>query len=86
MLSCDLHDYLEIICMFHYEVLITVKNGTDIEGKAVDVGLFFGRITAAREEVLKIESEAGTEAVLVEQIKMFEVLTPGARFKQVSFG
>ncbi|BDX07526.1 Rho-binding antiterminator [Planctobacterium marinum] len=79
MLSCDLHDYLEIICMFHYEVSITLKNDTDIDGKALDVGL-----NAERQEVLTLESKSGIEAVLVEQIKLIEVLTPGARFKQVS--
>ena len=37
IISCELHDYLEIACLYHYQVKLTLKNQHLIEGKALDV-------------------------------------------------
>ena len=36
-ISCELHDYLEIACLYGYQVKLTLKDDRIIEGKAVDV-------------------------------------------------
>ena len=43
MLHCDLHDYLEIACMYNYRVKLVFKTGATVEGKAMDVKLNDGR-------------------------------------------
>jgi Rho-binding antiterminator len=43
MLHCDLHDYLEIACMYNYRVELVFKTGATVEGKAMDVKLNDGR-------------------------------------------
>ena len=80
VLSCDKHDYLEIICMFHYLVKVTEKTGTVIEGKAVDV-----QITDEKQEALLIQSLDDETLIATDNIATIDVLTPGARFKQIVF-
>lgn len=80
MLSCDKHDYLEIVCMFHYLVQVTEKTGTVTEGKAVDV-----QITDEKQEALLVQSLDDETFIVTDNIATIDVLTPGARFEQVVF-
>lgn len=83
ILSCDLHDYLEIACMFHYQVeVLTIENEV-ITGIAKDV-----KTLPDKKEVLILQSEHPQTALIeirVTSMKHLKVLTPGARFEQVSF-
>ncbi|MCC4264303.1 Rho-binding antiterminator [Oceanimonas baumannii] len=36
MMSCEQHDYLEIACLYHYEVRLTLTTGEYITGVALD--------------------------------------------------
>ena len=36
MLSCQQYDYIEIACMYHYPVKLTMKSGTIVQAKALD--------------------------------------------------
>lgn len=79
VLSCDLHDYLEIICMFHYQVRLTLEDGTTVVGEAVDV------TSKAPNEWLSVRM-IQNELVQVEvaDIALITVLTEGARFKEMN--
>lgn len=77
-ISCDLHDYLEIACMYHYQVKLQLKDNQSLEGKAVDV------ITIDKCEYLVIDADQRREIELTQLVKL-QVLTPGAKFKEVRF-
>ncbi|SJM92666.1 Modulator of Rho-dependent transcription termination [Crenothrix polyspora] len=77
-ISCDLHDYIEIACLYGYQVKLTLKNQQSIEGKAVDI------ITADKREYLLIDNGEHQRIELTELAKM-QVLTPNAQFTEMIF-
>lgn len=79
-ISCELHDYLEIACMYGYRVRLTIKNHQTIEGKAIDTVT-----TAEKREYLVIDNGHKKHEVELNQLVKMEVLTPNAKFKKVSF-
>lgn len=80
IISCDLHDYIEIACMHHYRVELELKGGEILDGKAVDV------ITSPeKREFLVIESGGQKQEVELTQLHKMTALTPNASFKEVEF-
>jgi len=78
-ISCDLHDYLEIACLYGYQVRLTLKDHHIIEGKAIDTVT-----TAEKQEYLLIDA-GQQQQVKLSQLKKLQVLTPHAKFKEVLF-
>lgn len=39
MISCELHDYIEIACLYRMQVKLKLKNGQLYEGEATDIQL-----------------------------------------------
>jgi Rho-binding antiterminator len=86
-ISCDDYDYLEIACLYAYEVKLQLKSGETVEGKAITTG-----INEHKQEYLLIESQVQEEAnssskqqVLLSQLSAMDVLTPNAKFRSVVF-
>lgn len=50
-IDCDLHDYLEIACMYHYCLRIELTDGTYLDAKALTTCT-----TADKEEFLLVEN------------------------------
>ena len=78
-ISCELHDYVEVVCMYGYQLKLTLKDGRIVEGKAVDI-----MNSPEKREYLMIDNGTRQQVDLTELAKM-EVLTPNARFNQVTF-
>ncbi|MDH5552691.1 MAG: Rho-binding antiterminator [Nitrosomonas sp.] len=78
-IACELHDFIEVACMYGYQVQLTLKDGQVIEGKAVD-------ITTSKEkrEYLIINHDQEQQVELTQLTKLV-VLTPNAQFKEVNF-
>ena len=77
--SCDLHDHIEVVCMYGYQVKLELKNQQIIEGKAIDI------ITSPeKREYLLIKNETEQKVELTQLAKL-QVLTPNAQFKEVNF-
>jgi Rho-binding antiterminator len=80
MMSCNEHDYIEIACMYHYPIKLTMKTGEVIAGIALDT-----QRNDAREECIKV-SVAGAESMLVlDNISTLEVCIENPHFQRVSF-
>lgn len=78
-ISCELHDFVEVACMYRYQLKLILKNNQVIEGKAIDiVNSPEGR------ECLVIDSDSRQQIELTRLTRM-EVLTPNARFSEVVF-
>jgi Transcriptional antiterminator len=77
--ACDLHDFIEIACMYHYQVKLTLKDQTSIEGKAIDT-----LISSDKREYLVIDT-GQKQQIELNQLRKLQVLTPKAQFTEVSF-
>lgn len=78
-IACDLHDYIEIACMYGYQVKLTLKDQTTIEGKAIDT-----LSTPEKQEYLVID-DGQKQRIELSQLKKLQVLTPKAQFTEVVF-
>ena len=79
LISCALHDYIEISCLYGYQLKLLLKNQQIIAGKAIDI-----LTDPEKKEYLLLESDQQKKIELTE-IKQLQVLTPGAKFHTVSF-
>lgn len=78
-ISCALHDYIEVSCLYGYQVKLLLHDKQTITGKAVDI-----ISSAEKREYLLLESLPPIKIELTE-IKQLQVLMPGAKFQTVSF-
>ena len=78
-ISCDLHDFEEVACMYGYQLKLILKNDQIIEGKAIDIVN-----SPEKNECLVIDSDTRQQVELIRLAKM-EVLTPNAKFSEVIF-
>ena len=81
MISCDQHDYIEIVCLYHYPIRLTLKSGKTIEGTAQDT-----QRNQAREECIKLSTQAGEQWVVLGELKQLEVLVDNPHLGRVVFG
>ena len=78
-ISCELHDYVEIACMYGYRVMLEFKDGQSLEGKAVDV------ITTAEKREFLVLDVGHKQQVELNQLVKMTTLTPNASFKEITF-
>lgn len=78
-IACDMHDYIEIACMYQYQVKLTLKDNQSIEGKAVDT-----LTTPEKHEYLVID-DGQKQQIELNRLKKLQVLTDNAQFKEVVF-
>lgn len=80
MISCNQHDYIEIVCMYHYPIKLTLKSGDILQGIAVDT-----QRNERRTECIKIEVEGVEQLVVLEEIKILEVVVENPHLQKVIF-
>lgn len=80
MISCDQHDYVEIACMYHYPIQLTLKSGHIVEGIAVDTVR-----NEQRDECIKIESKNNVQLVVLSELESLEVCIENPHFQHVVF-
>jgi len=78
-ISCELHDFVEVACMYGYQLKLTLKNNQVIEGKAIDI-----INSPERRECLVIDNDSRQQIELTQLARM-QVLTPNAKFNEVVF-
>ncbi|MDR7091878.1 Rho-binding antiterminator [Cellvibrio fibrivorans] len=80
MISCNQHDYIEIVCMYHYPIKLTLKSGDIIHGIAQDT-----QRNDNRDECIKIDIDGVEQLVVLEEIKMLEVMMENTHLQKVTF-
>ncbi|MCK9609289.1 MAG: Rho-binding antiterminator [Methylomonas sp.] len=78
-IACDLHDYIEIACLYHYQVVLTLRDQQTIEGKAIDT------LTSTEKREYLIIDNGQKQQIELNQLKKLQVLTPNAQFTEVIF-
>lgn len=79
MIRCDQHDYLEIACLYGYQLRLILLDGRTVQGQAQDIA------SRERREYLLLEQDGQRLEIEVERLKSLSVLTPGARFEEIVF-
>lgn len=80
MISCNQHDYIEIVCMYHYPIKLTLKSGDIIQGIARDT-----QRNEKRDECIKIDMEGIEQLVVLKEIKILEVKVENPHLQKVMF-
>jgi Rho-binding antiterminator len=78
-ISCDLHDHIEVICMYGYRIRLELKDQQIIEGTAVDI------ITSPEKREYLLINNGQEQQIELTQLAKMAVLTPNARFKEIIF-
>ncbi len=79
VISCELHDFVEVACMYKYQLRLTLKNGEVIEGKAIDI------LSVNQQERLVVDDSGEKKQVDLMVLAKMQVLTPNAKFSEVVF-
>lgn len=77
-LACDLHDYLEIACLYGYRLRIELDDGSWLNARALDT-----RTLPSKEEVLVVRAAGEERQLRLDRLHAITALTPGARFGRV---
>jgi Rho-binding antiterminator len=77
-LSCDLHDYLEIACLYHYRVHIELSDGTQLDAEALTT-----RTDPSKEEFFCVRDDEGTRELRLDDLHAITPLGAGVKFGRV---
>jgi Rho-binding antiterminator len=80
LISCAIHDYVEIACMYRFEVKLVFNNGQLVQGIA-----FQTTYNENREECIVLETEKGNEEIVLEKISLMEAVTKNPHFEKIDF-
>lgn len=80
MISCNQHDYIEIVCMYHYPLKLTMKSGEVIHGMALDTVR-----NESKEECIKIDAKDIDRLVILSEIKQLDVTIENPHIQTVTF-
>ncbi|MFH7564883.1 Rho-binding antiterminator [Oceanimonas smirnovii] len=80
MMNCDQHDYLEIACMYRYEIRLILTTGEQITGIALDTSR-----NEHKEECLKLNT--GTQVCLLplSGLASMSATRPNPHFQHINF-
>jgi Rho-binding antiterminator len=79
-IACDVHDYVEVACLFGYDLRLQLQDGSIVAGKAITT------ITRPdKTEVLQLRQGDSLTSVPLHELVHANVLTPNARFSQIEF-
>lgn len=76
--ACDLHDYLEIACLYHYKLKIELKDGTHIDATALTT-----RTDHQKQEFLEVRVRDEQQSIRLDQLEAVTPLDNGAKFGRV---
>lgn len=79
-ISCDLYDYIEIACLHHYDVTVSLDDGRMITGRATTT-----RAGTDKVEYFVISVDGELTEVPMHLLSRLETNTPAASFTHVDF-
>ena len=80
MISCNEYDYIEIVCLYHYPITLTMKNGEVISGIAQDT-----KRNEQCQEWIQMTIADKPALVLLEAISKLQVGVENPHFNEVKF-
>ncbi|MGQ7245747.1 Rho-binding antiterminator [Halomonas sp. V046] len=80
MIACHLYDNIEIACLYHFPVKLSLRGGAERHGEALDTDF-----NEQREECLSLKTERGDKVVVLDEITRMEVLIDNPYFMVLDF-
>jgi Rho-binding antiterminator len=82
ILACDLHDYIEIACLYQIKVVLELQNGATLEGVAANT-----KVSKAKIEYLEFKDIINQKTVFVSlaDLKLMTAIDENRHFKQINF-
>ena len=80
MIRCGNYDSIELVCLFHYPVAITLASGDVITGTAQDT-----QRNDQREECIRLHTINGDLLVVLDTIRTLTVLVDNPHIRDVTF-
>ena len=80
-LDCDLHDYLEIACLYRYWLHIELLDGAPFEAEAVTT-----ETTPDKEEFLVVQVEGARHRIRQDRLRAITPRNSWARFGRIVLG
>ena len=77
-LACELYDYLEMACLYGYQLRIELVDGGSFDARALDT-----RTNAHKEEYLVIELDGEKEELRTDRLLAITPLNDNAKFGRV---
>ena len=77
-IDCDLHDHVEVACLFRYKLRLSTCDDQIICGTAVGT-----ETDRDKQEWLLLDGDV--KRIRLDHIRTMEPMTPGARFQKVDF-
>ncbi len=79
-IACDLYDYIEIACLYHYDVRLQLCDGSLICGKACTTVILADKV-----EAIQLSQDNALVAVPLHTLAHMQVTTPNAKFQRINF-
>jgi Rho-binding antiterminator len=80
MISCNQHDYVELICMYRYAVKVSLKSGATIQGVALDT-----QHNENKDECIKIQTDDTERPIILNEVKKIEVIEDNPHVRFIDF-
>ena len=80
LISCAIHDYIEIACMYHFKVNLTLQDNTTFQGIAKTT-----KTSTDKNEYLILKQEDKFTSIELGRIKIMQSLTKNPHFDTVNF-
>lgn len=80
MMTCEQHDYIELACVYLYQVNLTLKDGNQVKGQALDT-----LYNDEREACLCLKKDEDLELVVLDQIASMKVCQQNPHFDMITF-
>jgi Rho-binding antiterminator len=80
LIKCDLHDYIEIACLFHFEIRLSLTNGDSVQGIAETT-----ETTADKREWLVLTINGQIQKFDLTGINSMHTVTANQHFNKIEF-
>lgn len=78
-IACDLHDQIEVACLYRYQIEVLQRDGITTSGQALTTR------TDSGVDYLIVSNGSKNHEIPMHQIALITVLTPNARFARLTF-
>ena len=80
MLSCELHDYVEIACLYRFEIILKLRNKKSVQGIATTT-----ETTPDKQEWLFLENKGQIQKFNLTELVSMQAMTTNQHFDRVDF-
>ena len=80
MISCNEYDYIEIVCLYHYPIQITLKSKQVVECIALDT-----KRNEQSEECIEVSIGEDKQLIVLDELHELRVTVKNPHFQVISF-